>query len=81
MDPNNVALAERSGLGHVRFCQCRAIHLSIGPATLTLTPEAFAQVALMIRQATESLSVIAAASELDPDSLQSLQPQQNRFTH
>ncbi|HEY0263814.1 MAG TPA: hypothetical protein VGC07_04765 [Granulicella sp.] len=81
MDQNNVMLAEYPGLGNVRLCECKSIHLKIGPITVTLAPEAFAQAACMIRHAMESLAVIAAAGELEPEALQRVTPQQSQFTH
>jgi hypothetical protein len=65
MSDINVILAERDGTGAVRLCGCSCIHLSIGPVTINLAPEAFVQAALLIKQAMESLSVILAAGDLD----------------
>lgn len=62
----NLTLAEHLGLGEVRICGCNSIHVHIGPVTITLAPEAFAQTAILIREAMESLAVLVAAGELDP---------------
>ncbi len=81
MDRNNVTLAEYPGLGKVRLCECSSIHLSLGPVTVTLAPDAFAQAASLIRHAMESLAVIVAAGELDQEPLQHLKPNPSQFTH
>ncbi len=66
MSDINVILAERDGMGEVRLCGCSCVHLSIGPVTINMAPEAFAQAALLVKQAMDSLSVIVAAREIDP---------------
>ncbi len=63
MSDINVVLAERSGTGAVRLCGCDCVHLSIGPVTINMAPEMFAQAALLVKQAMETLSVIVAAGE------------------
>lgn len=60
-----LTLAEHPGLGEVRICGCNSIHVHVGPVTITLAPEAFAQTAILIREAMEALSVLVAAGELD----------------
>jgi hypothetical protein len=65
MSDINVILAERIGTGAVRLCGCSCVHLSIGPVTINLAPEVFAEAAVLIKQAMESLSVIVAAREID----------------
>jgi hypothetical protein len=66
MSDFNVVLAERSGTGAIRLCGCNCIHLNIGPVTINMAPEMFAQAALLVKQAMESLSVIAASGDLEP---------------
>jgi hypothetical protein len=61
----NVILSERKGAGAIRLCDCNCIHLNIGPVTITLTPEMFTETAVLVKQAMEQLSVIAAAGELE----------------
>ncbi len=34
MSDINVILAEHPGLGTVRLCECKSIHMSVGPVTL-----------------------------------------------
>ncbi|QNI37477.1 hypothetical protein [Edaphobacter albus] len=68
MADTNLILAEHAGLGEVRICGCNSIHLRVGPVTITLAPEAFAQTAILIREAMESLSVLVAAGELETQS-------------
>ena len=53
-------LAECPGLGSVSVCVCGSVHVRIGPVELVLEPEAFAQSALMFRQAVEALEAGAA---------------------
>jgi hypothetical protein len=64
MDDESVILSERSELGAVRLSGHSAIHLTIGPITIHLAPDVFAQTALLIREAMESLAVLVAAGEL-----------------
>jgi len=63
----NVVLAERGAFGAVRLCGCKSIHLSVGPITLNMDPEAFAQTAILVKQAMESLAVIVASGEMDQE--------------
>jgi hypothetical protein len=65
MSDINVILAERNGTGTIRLCGCNCIHVSIGPITINMAPEMFAQAAVLVKQAMESLSVIVAAGEFD----------------
>jgi hypothetical protein len=67
MNDINVVLAERGNFGAVRLCGCKSVHLSVGPVTLNMDPEAFAQTAILIRQAMESLAVIVASGEMDQE--------------
>jgi len=55
MDEIRGVLADFPGLGQVQFCDCNAIHLCVGPVTLNLAPEAFVQLATMMREALETL--------------------------
>lgn len=64
MSEFNVVLAEYKGLGRVQMCSCSAIHLKVGPVTLNLEPEAFAQLTAMVRDASDRLTKIAAAREM-----------------
>ena len=81
MSDINVVLAERSGLGTVRLCECRSIHLSVGPVTINMAVEAFAQTATLIKQAMETLAVIVAAGELDPELSPAFQHSHSPMTH
>jgi hypothetical protein len=73
----NVILAERSGTGAIRLCGCNCVHLSIGPVTINMAPEMFAQAVTLMNQAMESLSVIVAAGELEYEQLQTQSPLPN----
>ncbi len=65
MSDFNVVLAERDGLGRIHLCNCNSIHLKIGPVTVCLAPEAFAQAAVMVRDAMEQLARIVADGRFD----------------
>ncbi len=81
MDDINVILADQPGLGRVRLCECNSIHLSIGPLTVSLAPEAFAQTAILIRNAMEQLNEIVGAMPSGWNPLRPEEPNQSRFTH
>jgi hypothetical protein len=65
MSDLNVVLAESASFGRVHLCSCKSIHLKIGPVTVCLAPEAFAQTAVMVRKAMEQLTQIMAAGPLE----------------
>jgi hypothetical protein len=81
MSDINVILAERTGLGAVRLCGCNSIHLSVGPVTINLAVEAFAQTATLIKQAMETLAVIVAAGELDQEQTAAFPHSPSPMTH
>ncbi|MBB6143167.1 hypothetical protein HNQ77_001111 [Silvibacterium bohemicum] len=81
MDDINVILADHPGLGRVRLCECNSIHLSIGPVTVNLAPDVFAQTAILIRNAMEQLDEILGALPAGQNPLQPEQPNPSRFTH
>jgi hypothetical protein len=60
MNEPTVTLAELKGLGRVYLCSCESVHLKVGPVTLCLAPEAFAQAAAMMREALRELDRLAA---------------------
>jgi hypothetical protein len=74
MSDINIILAERPGTGTIRLCACNSIHLSIGPVTINMAPEMFAQAAGLVRQAMESLARIVATGELDGEQSSSMNP-------
>ena len=63
MNDINVILADHPDLGRVQLCECNSIHLSIGPVTMSMTPQAFAQAAALIRNAMDQLRVIAGQEQ------------------
>ncbi len=81
MDEINVILADYPGLGKVWLCECNSIHLSIGPVTVTLAPQAFAQTAILIHNAMKELEEISVAKNSDQSSLQPFKPNPSHFTH
>lgn len=81
MEEINVTLAEMPSLGRIWLCGCNSIHLSIGPVTVTLAPEAFVQTASLVRHAMEQLAVIVAAKEVTGDPLQDFNLHHTRFTN
>jgi hypothetical protein len=81
MSDINVILAEHTGLGTVRLCECKSIHMSVGPVTLNMAVEAFMQTATLIRQAMETLAVIVAAGELDQEQPSAFKPTNTPMMH
>lgn len=81
MNDINVILAERSGLGSIRLCECKSIHLSVGPVTINLAMEAFEQTATLIKQAMDTLTVIVAVRELDQEQSPVFQHSHSPMTH
>jgi hypothetical protein len=67
MSDFNLVLAERSGLGRVHLCGCNSVHLKIGPVSISLSPEAFAQASMMMRQAAEQLARLEMTRALDEE--------------
>lgn len=59
----NIILADHPGLGRVRLCECNSVHVSLGPVTINLEPNAFAQAVAMMRNAMEQLEEIADATK------------------
>lgn len=76
-----VILADCPGLGRIHLCECNSIHFNLGPVTVNLTPEAFAQAAILIQDAMGQLSKILAAKNLGRDAFDSLTSQNSQFTH
>lgn len=76
-----LVLAEQTGFGRIYICGCNSIHMNVGPVTVNLSPEAFGQMAIMVRKAMEELNQIA--SLMDGDSAQALsnEHERSRFTH
>jgi hypothetical protein len=81
MQEVNIVLANRKGLGAVRLCGCNTIHLSIGPITLALAPEAFAQAATLMQEAAEQLQKIVETKNAKPADALDQESQLNRWTH
>jgi hypothetical protein len=81
MDEIDVLLADCPGLGRVKLCECNSVHLTLGPVTVNLEPEAFAQAATLIRNAMDQLAQIVASKKVALDPLQSLELRHNRVTH
>jgi tRNA1(Val) A37 N6-methylase TrmN6 len=55
MNGKKRVLSECPGLGCISICTCGSVHVKIGPVELTLEAAAFAQSALMFRQALERM--------------------------
>lgn len=81
MNDIDVILAERPGLGRVRLCACNSIHLSIGPVTINLEPDAFAQAVLLVREAMERLAEIAGTEPAQCNSLGAFEQCPGQLTH
>ena len=67
MSDFNVVLSQRAGLGRIYLCGCDSVHLKVGPVTVCLAPEAFAQTAKMIREAMEQLAKISASKPFEEE--------------
>lgn len=81
MDDINIILANYPGLGKVRLCECNSVHISIGPVTINLAPEAFSQMAILISNAREQLAKIVKAKEPSRNPLHVFEPQPGCFTN
>lgn len=77
----NVILADYPGLGRVRMCECNAIHVSIGPVTLNLEPDAFLQMTALMNRASAQLSKIKEPLESAECALSIFKMPQSRFTN
>ena len=76
MDGVDAILADCPGLGRVRLCDCNSVHLTIGPVTVSLAPEAFLQTATLMRKAVEQWTEIAGEATLS-----AADAQHSRFKH
>ena len=81
MENANVILAEYPGIGRVHLCECGAVHLSIGPATLNLEHAAFFQMAMMICNAADRLTAIREARPTPETLFEMLRSASNERTH
>ncbi len=77
----NLVLADHTGFGRILLCEHGSIHFTVGPVTLNLEPAAFLQMAALIRNATERLSVIREASKSSEDLFQMLESSPSRMMH
>jgi hypothetical protein len=77
----NVVLAEHAGLGKIHLCDCSSVHLSVGPVTLNLAPEAFLQMATLFRKAAEEFSSLQAERETPEILFEMLDSSANGLTH
>ncbi len=74
MKDEKVVLADRQGLGKIFCCPCGAIHVNVGPVTINLEPQAFAQLtalmntALMHRAYQERAEASKSAAKVAPAS-------------
>lgn len=53
MQERKIILADLPGLGRIMACSCGAIHVNVGPVTLNLDPQAFAQLTALMNTALE----------------------------
>jgi hypothetical protein len=81
MNDINVVLAEYPGLGRVRLCECNSIHLAVGPVTVNLSVEAFAQMAMLIQNAMEQLSEIVEVKTNENSSPRTMKSTHSSLTH
>jgi len=82
MDDLKAVLAEEPGIGRIHLCECNSIHFSVGPVTVNLAPEAFAQMATMVHKAMEQLANIVGMKDNEGDPLSPFESHhRSRFTH
>lgn len=81
MDKLKAVLAEQPGLGQIHLCECDSIHLSIGPVTINLAPEAFALMATMVHKAMEELAAMLPCTGEEAETLKSFETQRSRIIH
>lgn len=77
----NVVLAEHAGLGRIHLCDCNSVHVSVGPVTLNLAPDAFLQLAAMMSKAAGEFSLQQAQRETPEILFEMLDASSNRLTH
>lgn len=61
MKDDKVVLADRPGLGKIFCCGCGAIHVNVGPVTINLEPQAFAQLTALMNTALEHQAYLERA--------------------
>ncbi len=81
MHDTNLILAEVPGLGRIRLCECKSIHVSIGPVTINLEPAAFRQMAELVASATEQLATIKESRDDGRKPIRMFRPIQSRMTN
>ena len=74
-------LAEQAGLGRIHLCDCDSVHVSVGPVTLNLAPDAFLQMAVLFGKAAEQFSSLQAQRETPEILFEMLETSSNRLTH
>ena len=80
MNDINIILADLPGLGRIRICECNSIHVSIGPVTINLTPEAFAQAVTLMRDAMDQFAEISGSNG-EPNRLGTKTSPASQLTH
>ncbi len=91
MNEVKAVLADRPSLGRIHLCECNSIHMTVGPVTVNLAPETFAQMATMVHKAMEQLARIFDLADKDltdnglndkeGNRLLSIESNRSRFTH
>jgi hypothetical protein len=74
-------LTEHEGLGRIHLCECNSVHMTVGPVTVALAPETFAQMATMVRKAMEELSRVVGLTRDEGNLLSAFDLYRSRFTH
>jgi hypothetical protein len=57
------------------------MHLTVGPVTINLSPDAFVQTATLLRNAMEQFAEILEARQPSVNSVQTAQPSRSPITH
>jgi hypothetical protein len=74
-------LTEQEGLGRIHVCECNSVHMTVGPVTVAMAPETFAQMATMVRKAMEELSRVVGLTRDEGSLPLAFEPHRSRFTH
>lgn len=56
-------LSDDPGVGRIGLCSNQCVHFSVGPVTLNLSPMAFAEAAVLVRNAMNGLSKLIPLDE------------------
>jgi hypothetical protein len=81
MKDTNLALAEDSGVGFVRMCECGSINLNAGVVTLYLDPETFRRSTALLQRAAGQYLERSRSASATPDLHRAFPSPSSRFTN